>query len=366
MSALALSVLLSLVSAVAYATGAILQERVAANTPDRPYAPLHHGAWWAAVVLNGLGAALHVVALAYGPLSLVQPLGALTIVFALPMAALFVGRRAGRTAWRGAIMASVGLAGLLALTSGSDARTLGGEERLALAAATLGGVGVLFLAAQLVGRPAVRSVLLAAAAGAAFGIASVFTKTVTVDWASDTPSVQLPSLLIIAVLAIGGLLLSQASYRGAGLAAPLATVTVVNPVVAATVGLTLFGEQFRYGVLGTVLALGSGVVAAGGLILLTTERLGASRAGGPGTSAAPSASSAASGRLGRADRPGPAKAHPGPAGAGGSTVAPASDAPSEPDARGPQIGERIDVGPVVRPRTHLEMEMRSRTVTGRS
>ncbi|MYV51328.1 DMT family transporter, partial [Streptomyces sp. SID3212] len=115
MSALALSVLLSLVSAVAYAAGAILQERVAADTPDRPYAPLHHGVWWAAVALNGVGALLHVVALAYGPLSLVQPLGALTIVFALPMAALFVGRRAGHTAWRGAIMAAVGLAGLLAL-----------------------------------------------------------------------------------------------------------------------------------------------------------------------------------------------------------------------------------------------------------
>ncbi|MEV7682470.1 DMT family transporter [Streptomyces sp. NPDC088341] len=359
MSALALSVLLSLVSAVAYASGAILQERVAANTPDRPYAPLHHGVWWAAVVLNGLGAALHVVALAYGPLSLVQPLGALTIVFALPMAAVFVGRKAGRAAWRGALMASVGLAGLLALTSGSDTRTLDGGERLVLGAATLGGVGVLFLAAQIVGRPAVRSVLLAGAAGVAFGIASVFTKTVTVDWTSDTPGVRLPSLLIIAVLAVGGLLLSQASYRGAGLAAPLATVTVVNPVVAATVGLTLFGEQFRYGVLGTVLALGSGVVAAGGLIMLTTERLGASRAGGPGAPSAPSAAQGASGHPGHPGRP-------GPAGAGGSTVAPAPDAPSEPDAHGPQIGERIDVGPVVRPRTHLEMEMRSRTVTGRS
>ncbi|MFF3749389.1 DMT family transporter [Streptomyces sp. NPDC002018] len=355
MSALALSVLLSLVSAVAYATGAILQERVAANTPDRPYAPLHHRAWWAAVVLNGLGAALHVAALAYGPLSLVQPLGALTIVFALPMAALFVGRRAGRTAWRGAIMASVGLAGLLALTSGTDTHALGGEERLILASATLGGLGVLFLAAQTVGRPAVRSVLLAAAAGVAFGIASVFTKTVTVDWTSDTPAVQVPSLLIIGVFALGGLLLSQASYRGAGLAAPLATVTVVNPVVAATVGLTLFGEDFRYGVLGTVLALGSGVVAAGGLILLTTERLGASRPGGPGATVASADPSAHAGHPGA----------PGPAGPGGSTVAPAPG-PSEPDARGPQIGERVDVGPVVRPRTHLEVEMRSRTVTGRS
>ncbi|MEU1157391.1 hypothetical protein ABZ369_30890, partial [Streptomyces sp. NPDC005918] len=70
-----------------------------------------------------------------------------------------------------------------------------------------------------------------------------------------------------------GVLLSQASYRGAGLAAPLSTVTVVNPVVAAAVGLTLFGESFRHGVAGTVLALACGVVAAGGLVLLTTERI---------------------------------------------------------------------------------------------
>ncbi|NDZ98212.1 hypothetical protein G3I28_02500, partial [Streptomyces sp. SID10116] len=99
MSALALSVLLSLVSAVAYAGGAILQEHVAATTPGQRYAPLRRGAWWVAIALNGLGALLHVVALAYGPLSVVQPLGALTIVFALPMAAVFVRRRAGATAW---------------------------------------------------------------------------------------------------------------------------------------------------------------------------------------------------------------------------------------------------------------------------
>ena len=41
----------------------------------------------------------------------------------------------------------------------------------------------------------------------------------------------------------------------------------------AAVGITMFGETFRYGTTGTVLALGCGVVAAGGLILLTTERL---------------------------------------------------------------------------------------------
>lgn len=277
MSSLALSVLLSLVSAVAYAAGAIVQERVATASDGRSLAPLRNRVWWAAVALNGVGALLHVVALAYGPLSLVQPLGALTIVFALPMAALFVHRRAGATAWRGAVMATVGLAGLLALTGSSDAHTLGGPQQLMLGTVTFGAVAALVLVSKAMRRPVMRSVVLAAAAGVAFGIASVFTKTVAMEWTSGSVGTGLPALLVIAALAATGLLLSQAAYRGAGLTAPLATVTVVNPVVAAVVGLTLFGESFRHGTAGAMLALACGVVAAGGLILLTTERMGAER-----------------------------------------------------------------------------------------
>ncbi|MFD4687515.1 DMT family transporter, partial [Streptomyces sp. NPDC058461] len=290
MSALALSVVLSLVSAVAYAGGAIVQERVAESSPGEQYAPLRRPGWWAAVALNGLGGLLHVVALAYGPLSLVQPLGALTIVFALPMAALFVGRRAGATAWRGAIMATVGLAGLLSLVGASDAQSLSTPQRVGAAVVTGGAVVALMVAGRAAHRhPAVRSMLLATASGIAFGMSSVFTKTVAVDWTGGVSAGDVPSLAVIGVLATAGMLLSQASYRGAGLAAPLATLTVVNPVVAATVGITMFGETFRYGTTGTALALSCGVVAAGGLILLTTERLahGAARdtADGAGTAA---------------------------------------------------------------------------------
>ncbi|MFC8427150.1 DMT family transporter [Streptomyces sp. NPDC057253] len=274
MSALALSVLLSLVSAVAYAGGAIVQEQVAVSHPDEQYAPLRRPSWWAAVALNGLGGLLHVVALAYGPLSLVQPLGALTIVFALPMAALFVGRRAGATAWRGAIMATVGLAGLLSLVGAADAQSLSTAQRVFAGLVTAAAVVALMIAGRAAHRhPAVRSVLLATASGIAFGMSSVFTKTVAVDWSGGIATADLPSLAAIGVLATAGLMLSQASYRGAGLAAPLATLTVVNPVVAAAVGITMFGETFRYGTTGTALALSCGVVAAGGLILLTTERI---------------------------------------------------------------------------------------------
>ncbi|MER5695556.1 DMT family transporter [Streptomyces mirabilis] len=278
MSALALSVLLSFVSAVAYAGGAIVQEQVALTSPDQTYAPLRRPGWWAAVALSGVGGVLHVVALAYGPLSLVQPLGALTIVFALPMAAVFVGREAGATAWRGAIMATVGLAVLLALVGSADSQSLSDTQITVLAVVSGGAVAAFMVAGRAAHRhPAVRSVMLAVGSGIAFSMSSVFTKTVAVDWSHQVSLADLPSLVLIGVFATAGMLLSQASYRGGGLAAPLATLTVVNPVVAAAVGITMFGETFRYGETGTVLALACGVVAAGGLILLTTEQIGSAR-----------------------------------------------------------------------------------------
>lgn len=319
MSALALSVLLCLVSAVGYAGGAIVQEQVAASTPDRPYALLHRAGWWFAVGLNGLGALLHVVALAYGPLSLVQPLGALTIVFALPMAAVLVHRRAGAAAWRGAVLATVGLAGLLALTGGDGDtdQPLAGGERSLLLIVTGAGVAGLFAAAQRMHWPVLRSVLLAAAAGVAFGMASVFTKSVAENAERLAPGALgslWPDLTAIAVLAAGGLLLSQAAYRGAGLTAPLATVTVVNPVVAAAVGISVFDEGFRYGAAGTAAALASGVVAAAGLILLT--------------------------------------------------VVPPQVRGSDADAAAAEVLQRVDVGAVAGGRAHLEVEVRSGGVAG--
>lgn len=331
MSPLLLSVLLALVSAVAYAAAAIVQERVAASSPGHVYAPLRSPAWWGSVALNCLGGLLHVAALAYGPLSVVQPLGALTIVFALPMAALFVGRRAGRTAWRGALMATVGLAGLLSLTGGADSQAPAGAERLVLAGIAAGAVAALVVVSGRIRRPVARGVVMAAAAGVSFGLASVFTKTVAEDWTAGAPLAEWPSALAIAGFAVAGLLLSQASYRGAGLAAPLATVTVVNPVVAAAVGLTLFGETFRYGAAGTALALLSGAVAAGGLVLLTLGRTAADLV------PEPAGRESAAGR-GSSDR----------------------------DAAPAEVGERVDVGAVTGPRPHLEVEMRSRAVAGRS
>ncbi|MEU8568206.1 DMT family transporter [Streptomyces pathocidini] len=283
-----LPVLLSLVSAVCYAAAAILQERVAAATPNLRLALLRDPAWWAAVALNGAGAVLHVVALGSGPLTVVQPLGVLTIVFVLPLAALFARRPVTRAGRRGALMVAAGLAVLMLLTASGPARPLSAGEQSAVAATAAGVVAALALAGRWSGRPAARSLALAAAAGVSYGMASVFVKTVADGWApasiAASVTADLPALAAIALFAVAGLATSQASYQGAGLTAPLATVTVANPVVASAVGIALLGEGVRYGATGAVAALAAGALTARGLVVLTADSAdphGSSQPGSP-------------------------------------------------------------------------------------
>ncbi|MEV5177111.1 hypothetical protein AB0L10_39995, partial [Streptomyces flaveolus] len=162
-----------------------------------------------------------------------------------------------------------------------------------LAAGLLTACAVLALAAAaqaVPGRALLRGTLLAAAAGASFGMASVLTKAVTMDGLGH-PAQQTATPAVTVVLAVLGLLLSQAALRGTGLAVALATATVVNPLVAAVAGIILFGETFQYGPAGRLVALLCAALAATGLIRLTTAA--PAPAARPGTTSSREAPAAA-------------------------------------------------------------------------
>jgi drug/metabolite transporter (DMT)-like permease len=275
-NALLAALLLSLVSAVCYATAAIVQERLAATTAPSRYGLLRSSRWWGAVTLNCLGALLHVVALGLGPLTVVQPLGVLTLVLAAPLAAILVKRPVSGGAWHGIILVSGGLAVLLVLTGSTPSRALAGAEQLTLAGAVACALALLVLTATTAGRRmrVLRTVSLATAAGVAYGTASVFIKTVADSWDSASVLATAPVLLAIAMLAASGLAASQSSYRGGGLATPLATTTVVNPAFAAAVGIVMLGEGFRFGLAGAVGALVAAAVTAWGLVVLSADSTG--------------------------------------------------------------------------------------------
>ncbi|MFD3609230.1 hypothetical protein ACFWXA_14320 [Streptomyces atroolivaceus] len=269
MNATLVAVALSLVSAGAYAAAAVAQARLAGRTEASAGALslLGRGAWWSAVGLNAGGALLHVAALKYGPLTLVQPLGALTLVAAVPLGARSSGRRVSRTEWRGTLLTLIGLAALLLAAGGAAPHdTLSLPEALGVGAVTMALVAAL-------GRPGARPGLRhAAASGITSGVASALTQTLTVAATDHSGPLLSWRLVVVAVLvsffALGGLMLSQTAYRG-GLGAPLAVVTLANPVAAAAIGLVLLGERLQGGVLGLIPALIGAAAAVRGVILLS-------------------------------------------------------------------------------------------------
>ncbi|MFF1676394.1 MULTISPECIES: DMT family transporter [unclassified Streptomyces] len=268
MNATAAAIVLSLFSAVAYAAAAVAQERLASRSSDSGMLRLlGSGAWWWSVALNASAALLHVAALKYGTLTLVQPLGALTLVAAVPLGARVAGRRVSPVEWRGTALTLIGLAALLVTASGpAPDDVLSVPQALAVAGTTAVLIGAL---ARRGARPGLRH---ATASGFASGVASALTQTVTVAATDRSESLLSVQVIVVAVLvaafAAGGLLLSQTAYRG-GLGAPLAVVTLANPLAAAVIGLSLLGERLQGGAAGVLLALMGAGVAAWGVVTLS-------------------------------------------------------------------------------------------------
>ncbi|MFE1262720.1 hypothetical protein ACFW5X_19585 [Streptomyces albogriseolus] len=290
MSALLVAVPLSLVSAVAYAFAAVTQARLATRGSGAgALRLLGSGAWWGAVSLNAAAALLHVVALKYGPLTVVQPLGALTLVAAVPLGARMAGRPVSAVEWRGTALTLAGLAVILATASApAPDDVLSVPEALAVAGGTASLIGLLSWPGT---RPGLRH---ATASGIASGVASALTQTVTVaatDRTGPLLDVRVTGVaLLVAVFSAGGLLLAQTAYRG-GLGAPLAMVTLANPLAAAVIGLGLLGEHLRGGAPGVAFGLLGAALAARGVVLLSRAAEGTSAGpaegtGEPGTSPA--------------------------------------------------------------------------------
>ncbi|MFI8339457.1 DMT family transporter [Streptomyces sp. NPDC085639] len=280
-----LAVGLCLASAVAYAAGAVAQERLARAAVARTAGALMgSGAWWWSAGLNAAAALLHAAALRYGPLTLVQPLGALTLVAAVPLGARRSGRRVVATEWRGTLATVAGLGLLLLPASGpapDDTLTL--VEALAVSGATI--AVIMMLTAVKDPRSGLRH---ATASGLASAAASALTQTVAVAAGRGGAllSVRVVSVaLLVVVFAVGGMLLSQRAYRG-GLGAPLAVVNLANPLAAAVIGMVLLGERLQGGLAGVLLAATGALLAARGVVLLTRTP---SAPAGPGAGAVTSA-----------------------------------------------------------------------------
>ncbi|MGH9305122.1 MAG: DMT family transporter, partial [Acidimicrobiales bacterium] len=176
---------IALLAALSFAVAAVLQQEAAEHVPgDKALTAglvidlLHRPKWLVGIGMAIAGFGLQALALANGPLALVQPVIAVELAMAIPLAIWRRRRRAGRREWIGIFLVLGGVAAFLLSASPEPGRS---TPSLGAWIAVLVVLGSLIVGAGVLGaraRERRRAMLLGVAAGVAFALLAVLSKSV--------------------------------------------------------------------------------------------------------------------------------------------------------------------------------------------
>jgi drug/metabolite transporter (DMT)-like permease len=280
---LVFSVLLSIVSAASYGLAAVLQHQAAVREPQElsmragllvqlARRPL----WLVGSALDGVGYFFQFLALRRGSLSLVEPLLALSLVFALPVAAWLDHRRVSMSELASTGIITAGLALFLGVARpGLGHPNASGQAWTLLTIAIVVGCGAAVLGAR-GGSRRRAAVLLGAGSGMAFGYVAALTERAghLLDaGVVHTLASWVPYAMVLG--GVGALLLTQSAFHTGALRLSLPTLTVAQPLVAVAIGLGFFGERVNSRGLAPALeVLGLGLVTVGVFALARSPVIG--------------------------------------------------------------------------------------------
>ena len=248
---LAVSVVAALAAGCTFAIGSVLQQSAAREAPAsvsmswRLLVDLAHRRRWLLGIASDVGSfSLQALALAFGPLALVQPLLVTGILFAIPLAVRWRGRRLGLREWAGTIAVGAGLAAFLAAASPTDGVPQTSWDKWLLILIAVGGlmsVGVV-IGGALSG--ALRASAYGLSAGAAFGLLAALTKAST-HLLSQGAGVFFTSWQPygMAGVAVAGAIVQQSAFQAGPLPASVPMMDAVEPTVAVLIGVFAFSEH---------------------------------------------------------------------------------------------------------------------------
>ncbi|MCK0093533.1 DMT family transporter [Rhodococcus sp. F64268] len=272
----AASVTCALAAAVLLAVSMVAQQRTAAAVPTS--GPLvasliRNPRWWAAVVVDGGGYTLQVLALALGTVLIVQPLLVSSLLFAIPISAYYTRRRPDRRTLLLAAALCIALAMFLIAGNPTAGNIDAAATRWALPLTiTLAVAACTAALGTAPGTPRRRAMLLGTAAGILYGVAAALTKHVTDLMERGLPTV-LGSWQLWTVITAGltGMYLQQRAFQAGPLTASLPTLTIAEPLAAAVLGITVLGEHLDTDGLGLIAtAIAIAVMAVTTLALART------------------------------------------------------------------------------------------------
>ncbi|MBV9208385.1 MAG: DMT family transporter [Actinobacteria bacterium] len=273
---MAAAIVFAVLSALSNACGAILQRLAAVDRTSTAARPLWRTAIdlvrqpvWLLGALFLVGTfAFQALALYFGPLSVVQPVLVLELIFTLGLRVFLLHDDIASRTWSAALMICVGLAAFLVVASPAEGTHVPDAGQWLVAVGTWGLAVLALLLLSRYGSAARRAALFGAATAVVWSVDAAFVKQ-TVDLLAHGGLLGLlthwPLYAMIATGVLGTVLL-QGAYAVGPLAASQASMLIVDPLMSIALGIELFGEQLRTGpgyVLGAAVSLavlGAGVV----------------------------------------------------------------------------------------------------------
>ncbi|WP_405546164.1 DMT family transporter [Streptomyces phaeochromogenes] len=249
-----LVLLLSVGAACCLGFGFVLQQNAASHAPLGDFLSprllldlVRVPRWLGGIGLMVVGMALGAIALSNGEISLVEPLLATNLVFALVLSRRQTRQPLGRQGWAGLLLLAGGVTAFIVAgqPQGGDARTDPFRQWLI--------IGVVLGLALLLTTYAKRSllsagpVLLGAAAGLLYGVQDALTR-VSGQRFSDGGWIALATgWQVYGVIALGitGLVLVQSAFETAPLRMSLPALTAAQPLAGIACGVGFLGDRLR-------------------------------------------------------------------------------------------------------------------------
>jgi drug/metabolite transporter (DMT)-like permease len=248
---LAVSVVAALAAGCTFAVGSVLQQSAAREAPAsvsmswRLLVDLAHRRTWLLGISCDVGSfALQALALAFGPLALVQPLLVTGLLFAVPLAVRWRGRRLGPREWAGTIAVGAGLAAFLAASSPTDGVPQTTWDKWVMILIAVGGLMAMGIAVGGALTGALRASAYGLSAGVAFGLLAALTKAST-HLLSQGAGVFFTSLqpYSMAFFAVAGAIVQQSAFQAGPLPASVPIMDAAEPTVAVLIGVFAFAEH---------------------------------------------------------------------------------------------------------------------------
>jgi drug/metabolite transporter (DMT)-like permease len=281
-------ILLALAASACTAMASVAQRRAAAPAPGELSFNLHlvsyllrRPVWFLGIACMIGGFVFQVAALRVGSLSVVQPVIATELVIVFGVIALHDPKRVHLRDWVAAVGMVIGLGAFLAL-----ARPDGGRDHASMSLWALAGFSTFALAAVLAAvaylpgrrrtRPGAgrKAALLGIAAAVGFGFVAAVVKELSQHLGQGFGGVFLnwsPYVLLLSGAA--AMFLASNAFQAGSLAASQPGLTIVDPLVAAALGVLLFGERLHHNPLdlfGEILAV---ALVVGSVVMLSRSPL---------------------------------------------------------------------------------------------